>query len=422
MKIGGKSLTPNIDRFLKDGVCFKNAYAQSPWTIPSFISLFTGLYEFNHQVDIRHPLDLDKTLLTENLSKKFITFAFHGGCALDARWGYHRGFDSYRLLPTTGPLFPEGGKALFNRTISFLKQSQFPRVFFFLHTYQVHSPYTPPRDFLYRLNPRPKNLELTAISHGNLAEKYLPVEPEMRHSLLELYRAEVLAFDSYFGQFIRDLKKMNLYDRSFIILMSDHGEEFFEHKGWEHCHSLYDELIRVPLVLKFPRNRFRNREIDEPVGVIDIMPTLLDYYRIPSDGIDTDGISLLPWVTENSGTKREYVMSSVSVSRYILALPSKLAFRFGDYKLIYNFPFSDEDLKFFKYPPPPNPRIELFNLSQDPFEIRNLAGLEEKKVKRFLPLILDIKKRIQETIRERSKSPLKLDKEVQKKLETLGYL
>ncbi len=422
LKVGGKSLTPNIDRFLKDGVCFKNAYAQSPWTIPSFISLFTGLYEFNHQVDISHPLDLDKTLLTENLSKKFITFAFHGGCALDARWGYHRGFDSYQLLATTGPLFPEGGKALFNRTISFLKQSQFPRAFYFLHTYQVHSPYTPPRDFLYRLNPRPKNLELTAISHGNLAEKYVPVEPEMRHSLEELYRAEVLAFDSYFGQFIRDLKKMNLYDRSFIILMSDHGEEFFEHKGWEHCHSLYDELIRVPLVLKFPRNRFHNREIDEPVGVIDIMPTLLDYYRIPSDGIDIDGISLLPWVTENSGTKREYVMSSVSVSRYILALPPKLAFRFGDYKLIYNFPLSDEDQKFFKYPPPPSSRIELFNLSQDPLEIRNIAGLEEKKVKRFLPLILDIKKRIQKTIRERSKRPLKLDKEVQKKLETLGYL
>ena len=137
---------------------------------------------------------------------------------------------------------------------------------------------------------------------------------------------------------------------------------------------------------------------------------------------DIDGISLLPWVTENSGTKREYVMSSVSVSRYILALPPKLAFRFGDYKLIYNFPFSDEDQKFFKFPPPPSSRIELFNLSQDPFEIRNLAGLEEKRVKRFLPLIMDIKKRIQKTIRERSKRPLKLDKEVQKKLETLGYL
>lgn len=422
LKVNGKSLTPNIDRFLKDGVYFKNACSQSPWTIPSFISLFTGLYEFNHQVDIRNPLDLAKTVLTENLSEKFITFGLHGGCALDGRWGYHRGFDAYQLLAATGPLFPEGGRALFNRAISVLKQSGFPRMFFFLHTYQVHSPYTPPRKFLFRLNPDPKNLELTAISHGNLAEKYAPVESDMRESLLELYQAEVMAFDSYFGEFIRDLKQMNLYDQSFIILMSDHGEEFYEHKGWEHCHSMYDELIRVPIVLKFPENRFRGREIHAPAGVIDILPTLLKYHEISFDEDKIDGISLLPGIKDNRCSDREFLMSSVSVSRYIPALPPKLAFRFGDYKLIYNFPISGNDLDFFKYPPPEIPRFELFDLSHDPFETCNLAVLEGDRIKRFMPRILDIKKRIQGVIKNRVRSHSKLEGDVQKKLETLGYL
>ena len=422
LQVKGKSLTPNIDRFVRDGVCFKNGYSQSPWTIPSFVSLFTGLYEFNHRVDIRHPLALDIPVLTENLSERFITFGLHGGNALDGRWGYHRGFDAYKELPAAGPLFPEGGRALFNQAISVLEKSRFPQMFFFLHTYQVHSPYTPPREFLYRLNPSPKNLELTAISHGNLPEKYKPVEAATRESLLELYQAEVMAFDCYFGEFIRNLKEMNLYDQSFIILMSDHGEEFYEHKGWEHCHSMYDELIRVPIILKFPGNRFKGRKIREPAGVIDILPTLLKYYDISFDEKAIDGINLLPGIENGGFNEREFVMSSVSVSRYILALPPRMMFRFKDYKLIYNFPLSEGDPGFFAYSPPEVPRFELFDLGKDPLETHNLISTERDRTKRFMPLILDIKKRIQGVLKNRAGNSPRLDRDVQKKLETLGYL
>ncbi|MCK4837135.1 MAG: sulfatase-like hydrolase/transferase, partial [Candidatus Aminicenantes bacterium] len=424
MNVGGQSLTPHIDQFVKDGVCFKNAYAQSSWTIPSFISLFSGLYEFNHNVDIRHPLTLDKPHLVENLSEKYITFGLHGGCGLDGRWGYYRGFDFYQRLVSTGPLFPEGGKSLFNRAMAFLKESQFPRFFFFLHTYQVHSPYTPPRDFLFRINKTPRHFGLTAISHGNLSEKYLPVDDELRHSLMELYQAEVLAFDTYFGHFIQELKKENLYENALIILMSDHGEEFFEHKGWEHCHSLYDELIKVPLIIKFPGGEHKDTRISNPVGIIDIMPTILGYCQIEYNKEKIDGVDSMPLIRGEGKLRRDFLISSLSTSRYLLAIPPKLAFIFDNYKLIYNYPFSEKDLEFFKNEglPPEYLKIELYNLGQDLSEINNIAELNKDKVKKFLPIIMDLKKRINKILSARLKTPHKLDKEVIKKLETLGYL
>jgi len=422
-KINGQSITPAMDRFKEDAVYFENAYAQTSWTLPSFMSLFTGLYEFNHGVGIKSSLDRKKPFLVENLNRNFVTFAYHGGKVMDSRWGFSRGFDYYKKFQPAAALYPKGGRSLFQKAIELLEQSRFPNLFLFLHTYQVHAPYTPPHEFLKQLNQNPNYFKLDPVNYSEPAKTYIPVEDKVRDSLKELYQAEILAFDNYFGEFIIKLKEMNLYKNAMIILMSDHGEEFYEHRGWAHSHSLYDEAIHVPVFVKFPGNRYKNTIAKSPIGLIDIFPTILNYYDIPYEQRKIDGIDLMPLLDKKTPEiQRNHLISTISNSKYFEAFSTKISLRFGDYKLIYNAPYRKEDMESFKpYTLPPQvPGFELYNIEKDPGEIHNITASHPKIKEEMVPLILKIKKLIQKnSFKDKGKN---LDQEVKKQLESLGYL
>lgn len=424
-RVGGKPLTPHIDEFIKDSVVFKNAYAQSSWTLPSFMSLFTGLYEYHHRVDIHRPLEPSMPGLMPALSKKFITFGCHSGMVMKKRWGFCRGFDYYKQVPFTNPLFPKAGQTLFREAIMLLESAGFPDFFFFLHTYQVHDPYTPPKDFLYQLNPHARFLKLDVVNQRAPWKTFQPVADELRKSLKELYQAEVLAFDRYFGEFRKKLEELNLYDNAMIIFMSDHGEEFFEHRGWAHSHSLYNELIKVPLIIKFPGSEFKGTQVEDTVGVIDIMPTLLSNYRVEYDQARIDGLDLMPLIRGERGAyQREYLISSIAESRYIEQIPPKLAVLYGDYKIIYNDEFSEKDLQYFKpYGLPPRPpRIEVYGLKDDPEDRHNRAREKHDLIKRVMPIIMEIKTILKKNLLQKKKGRTELDDEARKQLESLGYI
>jgi choline-sulfatase len=423
-KVGNQSLTPHLDQFKKDAVYMENAYASTSWTLPSFMSLFTGLYEYNHEVGIKNALHLDKPFLIEPLSRKFITFGYHGGKVMNSRWGYWRGFDYYKKFQPAGALYPRGGKHLFEKAVEMLNQAQFPNLFLFLHTYQVHAPYTPPENFLYQLNKTPKYMKLDAVNINQPAKTYLPVKEDLKDSLNELYQAEVLAFDAYFGEFIQRLKEMNLYDNAMIILVSDHGEEFFDHKGWTHSHSLYNELIRVPLIIKFPGSQFKDTRITKAVGLVDLMPTVLSYYDIDYEAGKLDGKDLMPLIRKERNFDRGYVISTISTGRYFEAIPPRIALLLNDYKLIYNDPFQPEDLEFFKNDalPPQVPQFEFYNLKNDPNETLNLARTHNKIKERMMAVILKIRKIIDHKLSTGKKAKKNMDKEVEEQLKSLGYL
>jgi choline-sulfatase len=423
MKVNNRSITPNMDRFTGDAVYLQNTYAQTSWTLPSFMSLFTGLYEFNHEVGIKNALPPAKPFLVQALSREFITFAFHGGKVMNSRWGFSRGFDYYKKFQPAAALYPRGGQSLFQKAAELLEQAQFPDLFLFLHTYQVHAPYTPPKKFLYQLDQNPKYLGLEAPNFNQPEKTYLPVDEEKKHSLKELYQAEILAFDAYFGEFIQRLKAMNIYDNSMIILMSDHGEEFYEHKGWTHSHSLYEELIRVPVFIKFPGSQFKNTRIKEITGIIDLFPTILSYYNIQHKAVELDGIDLMPLIRGKKSTaSRDYMISTISTGKYFEAFPSRIAICFGDYKLIYNDPYTEKDLESFKeYALPPQPpKFELYNLKEDPIETQNIIDTHPKVKEKMMPIILEIQKLIRQKSAKTGKKAI--DEEVRKQLESLGYL
>lgn len=423
-KVGDVSLTPNIDRFIRDGVYFSNAVAQTSWTMPSFMSLFTGLYEYNHETGIKNPLGLDKPALVEALRKEFITFGYHGGKVMDSRWGFSRGFDYYKYFKQAGALYPKGGRSLFQKAAELLDTSPFPHLFLFLHTYQVHAPYTPPEEFLTQLNPDPVHKKLEIINFNEPAKTYQPVEADLKHSYKELYQAEILAFDAYFGDFVAYLKTKGLYDNAMIVFMSDHGEEFFEHKGWGHSHALYDELVKAPVIIKFPGNAYKGRTVKNVVGVIDILPTVLSYYRIPYETAGLDGRNLMTLVEKGGKRRPEYVVSSISTGRYFDAAPTRVAVCYRHYKLVYNHPLSDTDREYYKgYVPPPDvPMFQLFDLAADPGETKNIAASRPDIKNKIMPFLLETVKQVKKKLAAGAQKNKPLEKEVEEQLKSLGYL
>ena len=118
------------------------------------------------------------------------------------------------------------------------------------------------------------------------------------HALLPeidlLYDAAVLESDANLGSVIDELKETGRWDETLFILVSDHGEELGDHGGWLHDQSAYDELIRVPLVIRFPGDEFAGRRIEGPVSLLDIVPTIMDYLHRPELAANCRGQSLMP--------------------------------------------------------------------------------------------------------------------------------
>jgi choline-sulfatase len=420
-------LTPNINKFIAESVFLKNTYAQTSWTLGSFMSVFTGLNEYNHEVGIKQSLSPQKPFLVEPLSNKFLTFGLHGGKVMNTRFGFSRGFDYYKKFKPAGALYPKGGQHLFNKAIELLQQANFPNLFLFLHTYQVHAPYTPPKEHLLRLSPNPSHFKIDLINFSEPQKTFEPLTDDIKETTTLLYEAEALAFDAYFGEFMDKLKKMGLYHNTLIILISDHGEEFFDHQGWGHSHNLYNELIQVPLFIKFPGGQFKNLHIDETTGLVDIMPTLLSYQGIPYPSDSLDGRNLMPLIrakskSQNDTRRGEPVVSSISIGRYFEALPTRIALMFDHYKLIYNAPFTEKELAYFNgFTLPPQPEtFQLFNLKNDPAETMNIIDDYPRIKDKMMPLM----QKIQKIIRKKTASigKKKLDKEVKEQLKSLGYL
>jgi len=414
-----RKTSPCIDTFAQDSVVFNNAYAQAPWTLPSHMSLFTALYEFNHGIKRGTIISPNIHYLVEELSQKFSTRSFNGGIYVSSNFGFFRGFDLFKSIPHD-QYSPEATRKLFNLVRNDLKKSSFPNTFYFLHTYQTHSPYNPPLNYLKRFNLSPKYTYLSAPTVGsNHKDQYKQLPHEMIGAYIDLYDAEIFIFDLWFGRFLDYLKKQNIYDNSMIIFMSDHGEEFFDHLGWGHTHSLYNEIIRVPLIIKLPKNQFKGTRLDAEVGLIDIMPFILNYYSIPFDKKAIDGTDLMPVIR---GKERNRVLiSSLTSGFYIPSLPFKISRIENHQKIIFNLPYTEETLAFFHTPPPPYSQFEYYDLLQDPREKTNIYESRVVEIRKYRELFEFIVQKGRKNLANKDK-PVEFDKNLIEALKSLGYV
>jgi hypothetical protein len=408
-----------IDEFAREAVVFEHAYAQAPWTLPSHMSLFSGQYEFHHGAKRGTMISERVPFLVEELSGKFITRSFNGGIYVSSRFGFFRGFDRYHSSGAD-QISPLATRKLVDTACRDIGQNDSPRTFYFLHTYQTHGPYNPLPKYLYRFNKKPQYMSLAApIIQSAHRNKYENLGPAMKKAYIDLYDAEIAAFDEGFGQFIDFLKKQNIFHQSMIILFSDHGEEFYDHQGWEHGHSLYNELIRVPLIIKFPREKFKGGRVRQAVGLIDIMPTILNYYDVDFDAARIDGLDLIPLI--KGETPRRALLSSLTSGYYLPAMPFKISLIEKHEKIIYNLPFTEKTFAFFNPPPPAYQKYEFYDLVKDPAETISLYLRQLKRIKSFGDLFDQIVQRANDHLKNRGKNVI-MDQKLQEAFKSLGYL
>ncbi len=386
-----RSTTPNIDRLAADGVVFLQNYAQAPNTSPSTVSFLTSLYPSVHQV-WEHGEGLDPAVLTVTQSLNEAGYATGGFVRLNGD-SYRRGFDQYqRIRRHTSRSRTDENVATITEWVASHRAQPF---FLFLHFYDVHLPYTPLNKYAERyrgdyegpLPDRISNDHTDRINNGELECS----EEDLKH-IISLYDAELALLDEVLGRIFDFFRATGLYDDTVFALLADHGEEFGDHgQVGKHAHTLFNELIRAPLIMVGPGIP-KGRRIDYAVRNIDVAPTLLSLagVRIPRA---MQGSSLRPvW----EGRERR---SRVAVSER----PRLRSFVVDGFKY-----YTDG---------------RLFDLPNDPSEQMNLSALEPERVEKMAAVAADwdeeLKRRQAQVA---APGEVTLTPEEVKNLKALGYL
>ncbi|MBI4166739.1 MAG: sulfatase-like hydrolase/transferase [Acidobacteria bacterium] len=256
--------TPAMDALAQEGVRFANAYAQVPITLPSHTVILSGMYPVSNGVRDFTSSGIPPSvgMLAETFKRQgYMTAAFVSAFVLDGTWGFNRGFDTYddhfdaRQFETRNPgSIERRADATVDRLLAWLKArpgGKSPRQPFFvwLHLFDPHSDYNPPEPYRTRYAGR-------------------------------LYDGEVAYADSQLARLFGELRRSGEYDHALIALLGDHGESLGEHGEDEHGFFVYNATTHVPFILKLPHSEGARRVISQPVGTIDLAPTLLDLLRL----------------------------------------------------------------------------------------------------------------------------------------------
>ena len=339
-----KVRTPAIDALAADGVVFERAYSHAPQTLPAHASLLSGQLPFETGVrdNAGFTVKPGERLLPQMLRDRgFTTAAVVSAYVLRKETGIDQGFDFFDgEMPPNSSELPAAqlqrdgaeSEAIAERWLSSIGTS---RAFLFLHLYEPHTPYAPPQRFA----------------------DYAP------------YDGEIAYADEIVGRLVRYLKSHQLYDRSTVVLVSDHGEGLGDHGEREHGLFLYDEAIHVPLVVKQESNAGAGRRVADVVQHIDLVPTILDLVKAPVPG-GLRGRSLKPLLDGTGRLPQAAVYSEALYARY----------HFGWSELT---AIVDERYQYIRAP-----REELYDLERDVRERSNIAA-ERPQARQARRAVLD---------------------------------
>ncbi len=165
------------------------------------------------------------------------------GAYLSQSFGFERGFRVYRFLNDPG------AETTIDAALELLRRARGRSQFLWVHLFDPHWPYLPPKNLMERFGPRPA--DLSGLLQNVSRQHEPPANGEAVQRAIDLYDAEILYTDRELGRLLDELESTGLYDRSLILVVGDHGEAFHEHGLWQHTLTLYDEMIRIPLIVKW---------------------------------------------------------------------------------------------------------------------------------------------------------------------------
>jgi arylsulfatase A-like enzyme len=353
--------SPRIDALARQGVLFERVVAQSSWTKPATASILTGRDPYAHGATSLHdPIRSDVPTLAQILATHgYETAAFVTNVNVSKPFGFARGFDAFTYLPEdpTRESSYVPSDELNAAVFPWLARDHARPFFLYLHSSDPHAPYTPRAPYLTQfvapdeaLSPQELLAKVRALQEPSAA----PEEGDLA-LLVAAYDAEIAFNDASLGALLDELARRHLAERTLVIVTADHGEEFLEHGGWRHGHTLYEEVIRVPLVVRRADGSRAGERRAALARQIDILPTILDEAGIEAPA-DLPGRSLLAAEeSEEVAASREALshtrlfgseVSAVSTARWKV-LHRLLGARRGD---------------------------EVFDLSADPRERQNLVA------------------------------------------------
>lgn len=372
-----RKTAPTIDQFAETGFLFKNAISQAPWTLPATMSWFTSLYPSQHKCTNKFSAYTEKEKILTNLKelspnvitlaevlKKngYITAGFTGDAGVSGHFGFNQGFDVYFDEVKFG-----GMDKSIPRALDWLRNNHKKKFFIFLHGYDCHGQYDPPGgytkrflDFDYKGPLKGGKEEQARLREEGIEKGYINLTEDDIRFWRALYDEKINDVDERFRQFMEEFKNMELLDKTIVILTSDHGTEFYEHKKFDHGFSLYDELIHVPLIFWLPDKK-DNKVIEDRVRAIDIMPTIFDLLGLKLSRkvkAQMKGVSLIPLM---NGKHMNLEAFSETDYRFYT---HKRSIRTPDgWKFIYTMETEKK---------------ELYNLRKDPEELDNLVEKERR--------------------------------------------
>lgn len=403
-----RPVSPHIDALASQATLFTNAVAQSSWTRPAVASIFTGVWPRRHGVNrLEDALAPAAATMAELLrAAGYRTHGVIANSSVARAFGFDQGFDGYVKRP--------GGKwwsgAVTRAALEWLDGDRGEAPFFlYLHTVDPHTPYDPPAALRERFAP--------AVPHDGTGRRRwldrltageIEVTPALVENLLALYDAEVAGNDASFGALVAGLEERGLWDDTVVIVLSDHGEEFHEHGGWDHGKTLYNEVLEVPLIVRLP-GLPEGRRVEALAQHVDLLPTLLAYLDLPvPEGLD--GRSLLPLLTgaAGGGSVRDGDGPAGAVA----------AFSYLDSGGIQAAAATTERWRYVERRAP-QARAELFDRRADPRELHDLLAARPAEAR-----LLRAQLRARERAPGAALAPAEavLDAELRRELRALGYL
>lgn len=418
-----RETSPAMDALAADSALFLNARSHAPYTLASHASILTGLLPTRHRaLQLDQSLDASALTLADRFrSQGYLTAAITGGGQVSARYGLAKGFDVFDERAWVHKDNDLAGLH-YGRVANWLKDNRSAPFFLFVHTYQPHDPYDAPAPWggmFLAPGARWPRADLQVILGSGFRELFKTMTPAETENLVALYDGEIRYTDeALIKPLVALLRELGLYDRTLIVLTSDHGEKFHEHYGWVHAHTLYDEEIRVPLLFKFPASRHAGERIVDSVRSVDIAPTVLDASGLGFEAPDFDGRSLVRRL--EGGPAEDLPVLSFLPGGLIDDIPEKVALIDGaGGKLILNQRYPAGAYTYFVPPPPPQDDVELYDLPSDPGEKRNAAAGDAARVRKLYEILKPHQERLAQAGESRR---FRMDEALREKLRTLGYI
>jgi arylsulfatase A-like enzyme len=408
----GAETMPRLSALLRDGTTFERATSAAPWTLPSHVSLFTSLLPFDHGVRwTRHAISAGRATLAERFRDAgYRTAAFAGASYVSASFGLSHGFEVYEDHDEEKE---RGSAGIFSGALRWARRHRDVPFFLFVHTYEPHTPY--------------RNAGQVRLPRGRLGEVFgmtdvqavqggrLHLTEEERRYVEALYDADVRGADAHVGEFLAGLRQEGVLDRAILVVLSDHGEDLWNHAAIRspgHGHSLYEELVHVPLAFRAPGRVRGGAAVATPVSLLDVAPTLLELCDLSPDPAHR-GRSLAGAL--RSGTEPDGLPVLAESVQYG---PDRFSLRSGALKVILT-PYPERVHNNVHLPVRP---VELYDLDADPLERDPESGRAHDGLARALGAVMERSRRVLGRQDAGAADRDRLPDELRDQLRSLGYV